>query len=345
LKLGRLSKDYLEKAEQRYGRMLFLLLLGVVVLSLFASYPSGHAILLTAVIAISTLLATRAIFLSEQWRAPLYSVVAVVISTVLVTEGTLSLAIANKLPFSNSSAWAWIGGKRALLLIDGFKSHDAKVYSVAVEAAGKIGKPALSVLISEVENSDPWVRHGAVEALGETRDQTAVPTLIAALKHSDVDVRAKAVKALGKIGDGSVADKLIDTFWANDDEEVRNNVVWSLVSLGEAERVIRLDIRALPGLVNAFRDQSMHIQINANQILIKLDKKAKPALEELIEDNNISVVGRAAQLLVEIDGKSAVLVLKNADLRFHKNDWLNTGFSHLLFDCPFHKPLRSLENK
>ncbi|RKY41050.1 MAG: hypothetical protein DRP85_07295, partial [Candidatus Makaraimicrobium thalassicum] len=64
----------------------------------------------------------------------------------------------------------------------------------------KIGKPAMSFLISELKNEDKHVRKDAAEALGDIGDKRAVEPLIQALKDEDPNVRESAAEALRKIG-------------------------------------------------------------------------------------------------------------------------------------------------
>lgn len=71
----------------------------------------------------------------------------------------------------------------------------------AAAVLGSIGRPAVESLISVLKSSDPFVREGAVAALGDTRDDGAVAALLAYGKDPEVqksdDTVAQVYRALG----------------------------------------------------------------------------------------------------------------------------------------------------
>lgn len=94
-----------------------------------------------------------------------------------------------------------IGDKRAIQpLIQSF-ALGYGLREKAVKALVRIGTASAKSLRSVLNDSDWQVRVGAVEVLGEIKDQGAVDLLIARLKDDEDVVRYTSAAALGKIGD------------------------------------------------------------------------------------------------------------------------------------------------
>ncbi len=79
-----------------------------------------------------------------------------------------------------------------------------QVESVAVEALGKIGEPAIPALTDALGDADPGIRWRVVEALGKIGNSHAVPGLFKALEDSDKKVREHAVRTLRNMGEPAV---------------------------------------------------------------------------------------------------------------------------------------------
>lgn len=75
-----------------------------------------------------------------------------------------------------------------------------KIRRRAAEVLGRIGSPAVEGLIGLTQHSDPLVRTLAVDALGTTRDQRALPAIQTALGDSSDKVRNIARAALKEFG-------------------------------------------------------------------------------------------------------------------------------------------------
>jgi HEAT repeat protein len=75
----------------------------------------------------------------------------------------------------------------------------------AIQALGKIGTPAVPLLLQALRNPEPLVRDGAANALYAMGAQAsaATPALVAALDDSESFVRGMAAAALGAIGVGA----------------------------------------------------------------------------------------------------------------------------------------------
>ena len=87
-------------------------------------------------------------------------------------------------------------------MIAGLKSTNRRVRRAAVRAASRIPSDDYAgILVKLLDDEDDDVRLGAVEALGATREKSAVPVLITRLEGGDRN-GIRILWALGEIGDG-----------------------------------------------------------------------------------------------------------------------------------------------
>jgi len=111
---------------------------------------------------------------------------------------------------------------------------DLRVRPEAVEALGRIGKPAVPALVTVLKGNDRVARLGAVQALSRIGPSAAeaTPALIALL--GDPDVRLEAVRTLGLIGKPAVPGlvKALD----DGDEDVRRGAALTLGHIGPDAR-------------------------------------------------------------------------------------------------------------
>jgi HEAT repeat protein len=101
-------------------------------------------------------------------------------------------------------------------------SHEEQLAAVAELVLGRIGTPAVPLLVEALKDAGPAVRASAAEALSIAGPSAirAVPDLISMLNDADWSVRQRSVRALGEIGLSS--DQVIRALNAasNDREEV-----------------------------------------------------------------------------------------------------------------------------
>lgn len=100
----------------------------------------------------------------------------------------------------------------------------------AAEALGKIGKPALDVLITALKDEDDDLRWRAAIALGDINEPDAIEPLISTLGDSDPYMRSRVAKAVSRYGKQAI-EPLVRAF-CNGDELVRTGVVEALFSMG-----------------------------------------------------------------------------------------------------------------
>jgi len=86
--------------------------------------------------------------------------------------------------------------------------HNIAILNSALQVLAMSDVDTLSTLVEFLNGGDADLRMQAALALGEQRDERAVPALVAALDDEDVNVRYHAVEALGKLRAAEAADAL-----------------------------------------------------------------------------------------------------------------------------------------
>ncbi|MDW8267148.1 MAG: HEAT repeat domain-containing protein [Gemmataceae bacterium] len=115
----------------------------------------------------------------------------------------------------------------------------------AVEALGKIGRPAVAALAEALRSEDKGVRREAARGLGNLRAEAAyaVPSLVAALQDREADIRVHVAAALVKVDPSQpmIVSVLVEAL-KNTDAEVRFHAVNTLGDLGERARTALPDL-------------------------------------------------------------------------------------------------------
>ena len=88
-------------------------------------------------------------------------------------------------------------------------------------------EPCLPYLQEQLTSAPLSVRKGAIEALGQSRDNNVVSSLIPLLQDHSPEIRLETVRALGRIGKAEAVDKLL-TLLRDEVPEVRQMAVWAL---------------------------------------------------------------------------------------------------------------------
>ncbi|MBM3235960.1 tetratricopeptide repeat protein [Candidatus Poribacteria bacterium] len=122
----------------------------------------------------------------------------------------------------------------------------------------KLDLSSVKLAVQSLKNPDGYVRWKAAEALGNMKDETAVPALIEALSDEVDSVREFAAKALGEIGDNQSMEPLIDAL-EDKSNFVRMEAVKALEGIADERAVSPLvkllkDSELRPGAANALAE-------------------------------------------------------------------------------------------
>lgn len=87
-------------------------------------------------------------------------------------------------------------------LIEALADTELKVCRMAMDSLGRIGSPAVDMLVGALDHDDSGVRTAAAFSLGDIGDEDAVDGLIEALDDVDEGVQNAAAESLSRIGTG-----------------------------------------------------------------------------------------------------------------------------------------------
>jgi hypothetical protein len=188
--------------------------------------------------------------------------------------------------------------KTAVAALD---SHNAEERRQALRSLAQMNHPAAyAALVGAVQHTSRDVRIDAAFLLAkETQHQepAAVPGLLDALRDENSQVRTAAVKALGEIGDSAAVPEVLAAMVKDPSGDVRWMASAALGKMGTA---------AVPGLMNALRDEDWKVRRSAAEALWGMSEPAAvPGLMEALCDKN-DVVRQAASGALEAMGVVAV---------------------------------------
>ncbi len=152
---------------------------------------------------------------------------------------------------------------------------------LGIQAEEDLADPLLNAL----DDSDPWVRMSAIEAMGARGDPRDTARLLGALKDPSSSVRVFAIIALADRISPDMRDSLIEA--TNDSENiVRGRAIDAIASFGDPRDTARL--------LGALKDPSSSVRVSA--IIALTDRLSPDMRDSLIEATNDSeniVRGRA----------------------------------------------------
>lgn len=163
---------------------------------------------------------------------------------------------------------------------------------------------ALKPLIKALQDVNPDVRKGVVEALGQIGDSAAVEPLIETLKDPSVSVRREAITALLKLGDLRATSHLIPLL-EHEDHSIRWRAAEAIGALK--------DVQAVNPLIEHLQDMDRNVRVKVAQALGLLgDAKAVEPLSRALGDMDADVRRCAAEALGHISDVRAVAPLCEA---------------------------------
>jgi HEAT repeat protein len=195
-------------------------------------------------------------------------------------------------------------------------NKQAGVRATAVQALGKLGKPALPLLnriIASTRDADEEVRYEACRALTRFGPPAAaaVPALEQVLlKDSKAAVRLSAARALGTVATTETSAALtLSKALGDKDKRIRDVSAGALANMGAGAAP------ALPALLKSINDPSHHTRGPSAVALGAIgDSKAIPLLVKRLTDSRFHVVLESAEALGQIGLKdpNAVKALRRA---------------------------------
>jgi HEAT repeat protein len=159
---------------------------------------------------------------------------------------------------------------------------------------------ALELLLPAAGRGVPWMRYGALHALGELGDPRAIPGLVRAFQDPDVNVRMRAASALQALGEPAVG-ALIE-LGQSGDSETRASVLHCLRQIGSH--------RAAPMAASQLEDPDKYVRAAAISCLTRvLPQIARSALQPRVVDPEPWVRRVVCEALGELGGPGSIPLL------------------------------------
>lgn len=164
---------------------------------------------------------------------------------------------------------------------------------------------SLAALIADTHHHNPSIRLGALRSITKLglMAREALPDLTAALNDSDPRVREGAAQAIGQLGQDAMP--VLVKMLTHPDKYIRRNAVWGLGKLGPQAKPVIFD------LCKSLKDEDARTASGAAQALGNMGEEATasvPNLAEAMRGTNIVLCRLAAKALSQI-GRPALTTL------------------------------------
>jgi HEAT repeat protein len=200
-------------------------------------------------------------------------------------------------------------------LIKCFSGNNASVIANASLALEKIGEPAVSPLIKEMQSKSRQVQERCIRVLGKLRSEQALEPLLDIFSHEDIIIRETAAEAVGNYRDRSLPQlrKMLETYGQNEFIE-RETLT---LALGYAQTPSALEL-----LKNLSEDKEVIVRIvAARSLTLNRTDASKELLKKLLSDRDWQVRRRAAAGLKAMDWKPE-LRQEALEYMLAEQDWL-----------------------
>jgi len=182
-------------------------------------------------------------------------------------------------------------------LFEALGAPDPQVASIAVNALGRLGQPAVPGLILALEHTDPEIRSRACTAVSIMGPKAveAVPALLRRLDDPRTNLQSQARFALGRIG-GPALLPILNSL-KSPDSAVRATAVVALGFILPDSREV------VTALVEVTRDPSPDVRRRAIEVLGNVRPRTSETLSALtaaLQDSDAAVRARAGEALLKI---------------------------------------------
>jgi HEAT repeat protein len=168
----------------------------------------------------------------------------------------------------------------------------------AAEALGELGKRAspkvLDAFYNALNDSEAWVRHAVVVALGKIGTEDAIELLIYAMENDEeAEIRFTAAEILHELGAESAWSAFKNILDVEPSAEIREIAVRALGKVGYGEPTV---VDKLIAVLESYLDQPEKVRVAAAESLGKLDDAyALPPLFRAGENDRSDAVRNAAR--------------------------------------------------
>ncbi|WZO97363.1 HEAT repeat domain-containing protein [Isosphaeraceae bacterium EP7] len=172
-----------------------------------------------------------------------------------------------------------VGPDSARLLLNALARKESRIDQIA-EALGQVGRPAVSQLVTSLQDPEPRVRRGAALALGQVRPLApgVVQLLTAGLNSDDPEMKASFLAAIGSLGPGAAeAVPAVRGLLKDESEEIR------LQAISILSRSAPRDERQVGDLAGLLGDPSPRVQRLSIETIRALGPLGRKALGQVIE--------------------------------------------------------------
>ncbi|MDD1719010.1 MAG: HEAT repeat domain-containing protein [Methanoregulaceae archaeon] len=197
-------------------------------------------------------------------------------------------------------------------LIKALRHPDIGIQGIAAGALGQMGPEAVDELLIALRTRNKHTRLGIIEALGQCRDNRAIPAITACLHEEDNEIRWEAALALGEVGDiGAVAE--LAAALHDPDKYVRYGASLALLRIGylppgpeekaylslglqDWEEMVRIGHPALGALGTAMDDRDPAVRVKVTDTLARIGSPdGIPLLYRALRDKEEDVRWAAVQ--------------------------------------------------
>ncbi len=168
-------------------------------------------------------------------------------------------------------------------------------------------------LLKRLKSDDPWERREALEELGRTGKDDAIPYLVSGLSDENPGVQQASVDALINIGNPTVVNSVTPLLRDEKNAPLRNMAVEVLGQVGSKD---------LDSISHLLKDRDADIRRFAADIVGSIgDKRGVPALIAALRDENPNVRSSSANSLGMMGDHEAIVPLINS-LKDEKDEWV-----------------------